>query len=144
VRDDDVRSSCFAALDVLQAQHGPELPWPALAAGFAFRGRRVRFLNRAYGIYRAADVQRGPAALTINSAFARATRTSARSTRISSGVSPDREVRVSRRLPDDEDGPMLERLRGFHGRPIVMPSRRTWQPDRERLAARFERFLGRG
>jgi hypothetical protein len=72
VRDDDVRSSCFAALDVLQAQYGPELPWPALAAGFAFRGRR------------------------------------------------------------------------FHGRPIVIPSRRACQPDPERLAARFERFLGRG
>jgi hypothetical protein len=70
VRDDDVRASCFAALDVLQAQHGPELPWFALEPGFAFRGRRVPFLNRAYGIYRAAEVQRGPAALSINSAFA--------------------------------------------------------------------------
>jgi hypothetical protein len=70
VRDDDVRSSCFAALDVLQAQHGPELPYSALAPGFAFRGGRVPFLNRAYGIYRAANVQRGPAALSISSAFA--------------------------------------------------------------------------
>jgi putative restriction endonuclease len=70
VRDDDVRSSCFATLDVLQAQHGPELPWSALSDGFAFRGRHVPFLNRAYGIYRAAGVQRGPAALSINSAFA--------------------------------------------------------------------------
>jgi putative restriction endonuclease len=70
VRDDDVRSSCFAALDVLQAQHGPELPYVALAEGFVFRGRRVPFMNRAYGIYRAAGVQRGPAALSINSAFA--------------------------------------------------------------------------
>ena len=70
VRDDDVRSACFAALDVLQAQHGPALPFAALAAGFAFRGKRVPFLNRAYGIYRAATVQRGPAALSLNSAFA--------------------------------------------------------------------------
>ena len=299
MRDDDVRSSCFAALDVLQAQHGPELPWSALAAGFAFRGRRVPFLNRAYGIYRAADVQRGPAALTINSAFAQkryqdegtidgvlyryqdgpidnhfntwlrqayvldvplvyfiGTRPNwyrpeypafvegdfpaDRSVLVSFGemrgplderepvhigdpierryvvrqvkqrihqaqfrgavlpayrdrcaictlkeirlldaahitgdieeqgeplvsnglslcsihhrafdedlvgVSPDREVRVSRRLLEDDDGPMLELLKGFHGRPIVIPSRRAWQPDRERLAARFERFLGRG
>jgi putative restriction endonuclease len=299
VRDDDVRSSCFAALDVLQAQYGPELPWPALAAGFAFRGRRVPFLNRAYGIYRAADVQRGPAALTINSAFAQkryqdegtidgvlyryqdgpidnhfniwlrqayvldvplvyfigtrpnwyrpeypafveADFPADRSVLVSFGemrgplderepvhigdpierryvvrqvkqrihqaqfrgavlpayrdrcaictlkeirlldaahiigdieehgeplvsnglslcsihhrafdedlvgVSPDREVRVSRRLLDDEDGPMLELLKGFHGRPIVIPSRRAWQPDRERLAARFERFLALG
>ena len=70
MRDDDVRSSCFAALDVLQAQHGPELPFAALAEGFSFRGKRVPFLNRAYGIYRAAEAQRGMAALSINSAFA--------------------------------------------------------------------------
>jgi hypothetical protein len=69
VRDDDVRASCFAALDVLQAQYGPELPYARLVQGFSFRGRDVPFLNRAYGIYRAA-VQRGPAALSINSAFA--------------------------------------------------------------------------
>jgi len=70
MRDDDVRSSCFAALDVLQAQHGPELPFAALAVGFSFRGKRVPFFNRAYGIYRAAEAQRGMAALSINSAFA--------------------------------------------------------------------------
>jgi putative restriction endonuclease len=67
VRDDDVRSACFAALDVLQAKWGPDVPYAALAAGFNFRGRRVPFLNRAYGIYRAADAQRGPAALSVNS-----------------------------------------------------------------------------
>src|SRR3990170_8541881 len=67
MRDDDVRSSCFAALDVLQAKWGPDVPYPALAEGFNFRGRRVPFLNRAYGIYRAADAQRGPAALSVNS-----------------------------------------------------------------------------
>jgi hypothetical protein len=43
MRDDDVRSSCFAALDVLQAQHGPELPYSELAQGFNFRsGPAVR------------------------------------------------------------------------------------------------------
>jgi putative restriction endonuclease len=70
VRDDDVRSACFYWLDILQAQHGPELPYSALAAGFPFRGRDVPFLNRAYGIYRAANAQRGPAALSLNSAVA--------------------------------------------------------------------------
>jgi hypothetical protein len=69
VRDDDVRQSCFLALSVLQAQYGPELPYAALAGGFSFRGRKVPFFNRAYGIYRA-SVQRGPAALSLNSAFA--------------------------------------------------------------------------
>jgi hypothetical protein len=67
VRDDDVRSACFAALDVLQATWGVDVPYAALAEGFNFRGRRIPFLNRAYGIYRAAGVQRGPAALSLNS-----------------------------------------------------------------------------
>lgn len=60
------------------------------------------------------------------------------------GVSPDYDVRVSRRLLDEDDGPMLELLKGFHGRAIELPQRRAWQPDRERLAARFERFLAAG
>jgi len=296
MRDDDVRSSCFASLDVLQAQHGPELPYAALAEGFSFRGRKVPFLNRGYGIYRA-TVQRGPAALSINSAFAQkryqdegtpdgvlyryqdgpidnhfntwlrsahalgaplvyfigtrpnwyrpeypvfvdADYPAERSVLISFGemrgppderepvhisdaierrykvrevkqrvhqaqfrgavltayrerctictlreaqlldaahivadvhelgeplvsnglslcsihhrafdhdlvgISPDREVHVSRRLLDD-DGPMLDLLKGFHGRRIVVPTSRRLQPDRDRLAARFEHFLGR-
>ena len=69
VRDDDVRSSCFAALDVLCAKHGLELPYVgALDQGFAFRGRRVPFLNYQKGIYRAA-AQRGPAALSVNTSY---------------------------------------------------------------------------
>jgi putative restriction endonuclease len=56
------------------------------------------------------------------------------------GVSPDYEVRVARRLLEDDDGPMLDLLKGFHGRQIVLPKRRRWQPERERLAARFDRF----
>ena len=69
-RDDDVRSSCFASLDVLLAKHGPDVPYAALAEGFNFRGKRIPFLNRAYGIYRAAGAQRGPAALSLNSSYA--------------------------------------------------------------------------
>jgi putative restriction endonuclease len=64
-RDEDVRTSCFSRLALLQAQHGNELPYAAvLSEGFPFRGRRVPFLNYQKGIYRAA-VQRGPAALSI-------------------------------------------------------------------------------
>lgn len=65
-RDDDVRAACFAALDVLRAQFGDELPYKGgLDRGFAFRGRlRVPFLNYQKGIYRAA-AQGGPAALAI-------------------------------------------------------------------------------
>ena len=56
------------------------------------------------------------------------------------GVSPDYEVRVSRRLLEEEDGPMLEVLKGFDRQTIHLPARRVHHPDRERLAARFERF----
>lgn len=60
------------------------------------------------------------------------------------GVSPDYTVHVSRRLLDDEDGPMLELLKTFHTRTIELPARRAWQPDRGRLAERFDRFRAAG
>jgi len=295
MRDDDVRSSCFAALDVLQAKWGPDVPYAALAEGFNFRGRRVPFLNRAYGIYRAADAQRGPAALSVNSSYKqdryrdeqtpdgvlyryqgddpdnhfnrwlrsahlldvpivyfvgtrpnryhpiyptfveqdfptelrvlltfgkmrgpyderepvhipdeierryvvrevkqrihqaqfrgavlpayrdRCTICRLREVRLLDaahivadaedagepvvsnglslcsihhrafdedlvGVSPDLGVHVSRRLLDDEDGPMLEVLKRFHGATIEAPTKKLWRPDPQRLAVRFERF----
>lgn len=56
------------------------------------------------------------------------------------GIDPDRRVHVSRRLLDDEDGPMLELLKTFHGGRISAPTHPRTAPDRERLAARFERF----
>ena len=49
-------------------------------------------------------------------------------------------MRVAPRLLEDEDGPMLEMLKGSHGVTIELPQRRASQPDRERLAERFERF----
>jgi putative restriction endonuclease len=293
-RDEDVRTSCFSRLALLQAQYGDELPYAgALSDGFPFRGRRVPFLNYQKGIYRAA-VQRGPAALSIQtsarSPYAdvetadgffydyrsgsidqpdnRALRSAAdlgvpivyfvanrsgfyeplypyfvtrdfpaerrvlvspgklvgpldepdpvpvvdpvereyvvRETKVRLhqgrfrgavliayrdqcticrlkeirlldaahiepdtsptgqplvtnglsmctihhrafdqnlvGVSPDYEVRVSRRLLGDDDGPMLDVLKGFHGETIHLPARSAQYPDRERLAVRFERF----
>lgn len=56
------------------------------------------------------------------------------------GVSPDYEVHVSARLLGEEDGPMLDLLKGFHKQAIVLPTRAAWRPDRDRLARRFERF----
>lgn len=44
---------------------------------------------------------------------------------------------------DDEDGPMLELLKGFHGQAIHAPRRAAHRPDRDRLAERFGRFLAR-
>jgi putative restriction endonuclease len=57
------------------------------------------------------------------------------------GVSPDYRVRVSSRLLDEEDGPMLDLLKQFHDTPLNMPSRAQSRPDRDRLSARYERFL---
>lgn len=66
MRDDDVRASCFAALDVLRAQFGDELRYlGALDRGFSYRGGRVPFLSPQKGIFRAA-AQCGPGALSIN------------------------------------------------------------------------------
>jgi putative restriction endonuclease len=48
---------------------------------------------------------------------------------------------VSHRLLEDEDGPMLDLLKGFHNIPLRVPSRVGDRPDRERLAERYERFL---
>jgi putative restriction endonuclease len=56
------------------------------------------------------------------------------------GIAPDYGVHVSPQLLEDDDGPMLELLKGFHGSSIVLPSRAAWRPDRTQLAERFERF----
>ena len=65
MRDEDVRASCFGQLAVMCAQFGEDVPYRGgLDAGFAFRGRRVPYLSPQKGIFRAA-VQRGPAALSI-------------------------------------------------------------------------------
>lgn len=65
MRDDDVRSACFASLDVLRAKFGEDVPYrDGLDAGFPFRGPRVPFMSHMKGIFRAA-AQRGPAALSI-------------------------------------------------------------------------------
>jgi putative restriction endonuclease len=58
------------------------------------------------------------------------------------GVSPDYTVRVSPRLLDEEDGPMLDLLKQFHDAPLILPSRGANRPDPERLAERFDLFLG--
>jgi putative restriction endonuclease len=57
------------------------------------------------------------------------------------GVSPDYVVHVSRRLREDDDGPMLDLLKGFHEMQLHVPGRALDRPDRERLETRFARFL---
>ena len=56
------------------------------------------------------------------------------------GVSPGYVVHVSRRLLEDEDGPMLDLLKGFHEVRLATPKRELDWPDPERLEARFARF----
>jgi hypothetical protein len=59
------------------------------------------------------------------------------------GVSPDYDVRVSPRLLEDDDGPMLDLLKRFDRKRSTSRAERSGRPDRERLASRFERFLTR-
>jgi putative restriction endonuclease len=60
------------------------------------------------------------------------------------GVSPECVVHVSRRLLEDEDGPMLDLLKGSHEVPLFVPSRASERPDSERLALRYEGFIALG
>ena len=57
------------------------------------------------------------------------------------GISPDYLVHVSRRLLEDDDGPMLDVLKGFHNTPLHLPRRVPDRPDRHRLETRFARFV---
>lgn len=60
------------------------------------------------------------------------------------GISPDYEVRIDHVLLEEVDGPMLRHgLQDMHGSKLILPSRRTDQPDRDRLAQRFSKFLNR-
>jgi putative restriction endonuclease len=60
------------------------------------------------------------------------------------GIDPDYRLHVSDRLMIQKDGPMLEALKQLDGRRMVLPSRLKDQPDRDRLAQRFEVYCGRG
>lgn len=156
-QDEGLRAACFARLELLRASHGDDIPYrEALAEGFPFRGARVPFLSPQKGIFRA-GAQKGPAALSIQTSFnspykdAELEKGFRYDYRSGSIDQPDNralrgafalrvEVHVARRLLEDEDGPMLELLKGFHREPIVLPARAVWRPDREQLAQRFARF----
>jgi putative restriction endonuclease len=60
------------------------------------------------------------------------------------GVTPDYVVRISPRLLDETDGPMLILLQDAHDQPLLVPRSAAFRPDKERLATRYERFLERG
>jgi putative restriction endonuclease len=56
------------------------------------------------------------------------------------GIDPDFRLHVSERLLSQNDGPMLDALKGLNGATIHLPARAKDHPDRHRLAIRFERF----
>ena len=56
------------------------------------------------------------------------------------GIDADYKLHVAERLRAQRDGPMLEALKQLDGRLIHLPRRPQDQPDRERLAVRFEQF----
>ncbi len=56
------------------------------------------------------------------------------------GIDPDYRLHVSARLLRQNDGPMLEALKGLDGGTLHLPVRVRDRPDRDRLALRFERF----
>jgi len=58
------------------------------------------------------------------------------------GVDPDYRVHVSARLLSLNDGPMLDALKRLNGGALHLPHRPRDNPDRDRLALRFERFKG--
>ncbi|MFE0753993.1 HNH endonuclease [Inquilinus sp. NPDC058860] len=60
------------------------------------------------------------------------------------GIDPDFRIHVSKALMSIDDGPMLEYgFKEIAGRTIRLPGRPRDYPDRDRLAERFERFMGR-
>ena len=56
------------------------------------------------------------------------------------GIDPDYRIHVADRLMSRNDGPMLEALKHLHQSELHLPTRAQDQPDRDRLAVRFERF----
>lgn len=57
------------------------------------------------------------------------------------GVTPDYRIVVREDLLRETDGPMLRHgIQEIHHGRLILPTRRTEQPDRDRLAQRFEEF----
>jgi putative restriction endonuclease len=57
------------------------------------------------------------------------------------GIRPDYRVELNAAVLRERDGPMLRYgLQEFHEKAILVPKRKTEQPDREKLEERFERF----
>ncbi len=60
------------------------------------------------------------------------------------GIDPDYRIHVSERLLIQRDGPVLEAMKQLQGSCIRLPDRARDQPDRDRLAERYEAFVRLG
>lgn len=59
------------------------------------------------------------------------------------GIRPDYVTEIREDILEEVDGPMLQHgLKGVHGRQLIVPRKREWRPDRERLELRYERWRG--
>lgn len=59
------------------------------------------------------------------------------------GIRPDYTVQVHPKVLEESDGPMLQHgLQRIHDSRLILPRARKDHPDPERLAQRYERFLG--
>jgi putative restriction endonuclease len=59
------------------------------------------------------------------------------------GISPDNQIYISDELKQGKDNKfMRDALLEFEGRKLIMPRSEVNRPDRDKLAARFEVFLG--
>ena len=60
------------------------------------------------------------------------------------GVTPDYVIHVREDILEEEDGPVLQHgLKGLHNSRIILPSSKSQYPNREALAWRYGRFVGR-
>jgi putative restriction endonuclease len=61
------------------------------------------------------------------------------------GVRPDYIVEVRLDVLEEIDGPMLKHgLQGFHGQPLLVPTREAFKPSRESLEQRYAVFRNHG
>lgn len=61
------------------------------------------------------------------------------------GITPDYTIKVSQKILDEEDGPMLKYgLQSLNNGHLQLPEKRKNYPDKERLELRFELFLKAG
>jgi putative restriction endonuclease len=59
------------------------------------------------------------------------------------GISPDNQIHISEELKQGKDNKfMRDALLEFEGRKLVMPRSEVNRPDRDKLSARFDVFLG--